>query len=78
VKTHAAVDQPDDGHFLTIPAAARWLRISRNAAYLAAKRYRTTDGAEGLPHIRIGGTLRVPRAALERMTRISVPGGSSA
>jgi hypothetical protein len=53
--------------FLTVEEAARVLRIGRTAAYLAAKRYRETDGAEGLPCIRVGGSLRVPRRQLEAL-----------
>jgi hypothetical protein len=53
--------------FLTVEEAARVLRIGRTAAYLAAKRYRETEGAEGLPCIAIRGSLRVPRRHLEAM-----------
>ena len=52
--------------FLTIEQAATILRIGRAAAYALAHRYLATDGAEGLPVIRIGKQLRVPRIALER------------
>jgi hypothetical protein len=53
--------------FLTVEEAARVLRIGRTAAYLAAKRYRETDGADGLPVVAIRGSLRVPRRLLEAM-----------
>jgi hypothetical protein len=53
--------------FLTVEEAARVLRIGRTAAYLAAKRYRETDGAEGLPVVAVRGSLRVPRRRLEAM-----------
>lgn len=53
--------------FLTVDEAARVLRIGRTAAYSAAKRYRASDGAEGLPVVTVGSSLRVPRAALERL-----------
>src|SRR5438552_6178274 len=53
--------------FLTVEEAARVLRIGRTAAYLAAKRYRETGGADGLPVVAIRGTLRVPRRLLEKM-----------
>jgi hypothetical protein len=53
--------------FLTVEEAARVLRIGRTAAYLAAKRYRDTDGAEGLPVVAVRGSLRVPRRRLEAM-----------
>ena len=51
--------------FYTVEEAADLLRIGRTAAYLAAKQYRVTGGAEGLPVIAIRGSLRVPRRRLE-------------
>ena len=45
---------------ITVNEAARLLRISRGAAYEAAKR-------REIPTIRIGRRLLVPLAALERM-----------
>ncbi len=58
--------------FLTVEQAAEVLGISRNTAYLATKRYRTTDGREGLPVIKVGGCLRVPKAVIERMAQIGL------
>lgn len=58
------MDLPD---FLTVAEAAVVLRIGRTAAYDLAKRYERTGGAEGLPVVRIGRVLRVPRAHLERL-----------
>jgi hypothetical protein len=52
---------------LTIDEAATILRISRNAAYAAAREWRATGGKTGLPCIEIGRTLRVPRADLDRL-----------
>lgn len=52
---------------LTIEEAAAILRISRNAAYAAARQWRTTGGAHGIPCIEIGRTLRVPRGELDRL-----------
>jgi len=63
--------------FLTIPEAAVVLRVSRNAAYLAARRYRQTAGREGLPNVAIGGSYRVPAAVIERMTLMKVSSGVS-
>lgn len=42
---------------LTVEETARFMRISRGAAYEAVR-------ANEIPHIRIGRTIRVPRAAL--------------
>ncbi len=52
---------------LTIEEAADILRISRNSAYMLARRWRDTDGREGLPVIELGRNLRVPRAGLTRL-----------
>mgnify|MGYP003391110372 FL=1 len=52
---------------LTIEEAAVILRISRNAAYAAARQWRATGGETGIPCIEIGRTLRVPRADLDRL-----------
>ena len=52
---------------LTIDEAATILRISRNAAYAAAREWRATGGKTGIPCIEIGRTLRVPRSELDRM-----------
>lgn len=54
---------------LTIDEAAAILRISRNAAYAAARQWRATNGEHGLPCIEIGRTLRVPRRELDRLLR---------
>jgi hypothetical protein len=52
--------------FLTVAQAALVLRIGRTVAYELARRYLATDGGDGLPVIRIGKQLRVPRAQLVR------------
>ncbi len=52
---------------LTVEEAAAILRISRNAAYAAARQWRATGGKTGLPCIEIGRSLRVPRADLDRL-----------
>src|ERR671911_2238139 len=53
--------------FLTVVEAARLLRIGRTSAYLLAQQWLYTDGCEGLPVVRVGRQLRVPRRALERL-----------
>ena len=52
--------------FLTVEQAAAIVRIGRTSAYGLARLYLATDGADGLPAIRIGKQLRIPRAHLER------------
>jgi excisionase family DNA binding protein len=57
---------------LTVEEAAELLRIGRGAAYELARVWRQTDGREGLPVVRLGRSLRVPRAALERLLSLEV------
>lgn len=63
---------PNEHAFLTVDEAAEVLGVSRNTAYQATQRYRKTGGLEGLPVIKIGGCLRVPVAALERMAQTGI------
>ncbi len=58
--------------FLTVEQASEVLAISRTAAYSLVNRWLDTAGNEGLPVIRLGRTLRVPRAALERYQSIDL------
>lgn len=58
---------PAGPEVFTVAEAAQLLRIGRSCAYALARRYRTTGGREGLPVIEIGHSLRVPRAAINRL-----------
>jgi excisionase family DNA binding protein len=62
---------------LTIEEAAKVLRIGRGAAYALARQYLATDGREGLPVVRLGGSLRVPRAKLLALLEADVEAGGA-
>ena len=49
---------------LTVDEAARVLRIGRSKAYEMAATYTSSGGIHGLPVLRLGDLLRVPKFAL--------------
>lgn len=49
----------NDVHLLTVPEAAKFLRIGRNLAYELVAR-------GDIPAVRLGRVIRVPRAGLEQ------------
>ncbi len=51
---------------------ARVLRIGRTAAYELTGGYLATEGAEGLPAVRVNRLVRVSRVALETFAAISI------
>jgi excisionase family DNA binding protein len=54
------------GPFLRVEDAARLLRISRTSAYALARQWFDSGGADGLPAVRIGRSIRIPAVALDR------------
>ena len=68
LETAMATTAPEPPDFFTVEEAARVLRIGRTAAYALSRRWRDTEGREGLPVVGVGRQLRVPRSALEEMT----------
>ena len=55
--------------FLRVEEAARELQISRTAAYELARRWLVSGGREGLPAIRLGRSIRIPAAAVDRLAK---------
>jgi excisionase family DNA binding protein len=49
---------------LTVPEAAKVLRISRSVAYKLAREWDATRGQRGLPVVRFGSRILVRRADL--------------
>ena len=60
---------------LSVEEAAAFLRIGRTCAYELARRYEATQGREGLPVVRLGRLLRVPRAGLLALLELPEPRG---
>ena len=56
------VSVPD---LLKVMAAAGVWRVGRTTAYDLVGKYLDTDGADGMPCLRVGGQLRVPRVLFE-------------
>ncbi len=52
---------------LTVEEAGAFLRIGRGLAYDLARRYVATNGADGLPVVRLGRRLVVPKRQLQRL-----------
>ncbi len=55
---------------LDVETGGRLCGLGRSKAYEQARRWLDTDGAEGLPCVRFGRTLRVPTAAVLRLLHL--------
>jgi hypothetical protein len=58
---------------LTVEQARDVLGIGRSLAYGEVRRYLATDGREGIPAVRIGSAIRIPRAAIVELM-LAAPG----
>ncbi len=65
--THSIDDLP---LMLTVAEAAIVLRVSRTTAYKLAEDYRSSDGREGLPVIKLGRRLVVRRVDLAELVGV--------
>lgn len=57
-------DLPD---FLTVEETAAVLRIGRTSAYAEIRRWETSGGEAGIPSVRFGRSVRVPKAVIVRL-----------
>lgn len=55
---------------MTVMEAASYLRVGRDATYELCRQWFASSGAAGLPAIKIGRKIRIPRAALGRYVEI--------
>lgn len=56
--------------FLRVREAAVILGISNSAAYELANAWLATEGRAGLPAVRMGRCIRIPRAAIDRLAAV--------
>ena len=67
------VHPPTNPRVLTVDEAASILRISRTTAYELAHEYLRTNGSAGLPALRLGRLIRIPRWAVDEMISTGRP-----
>jgi hypothetical protein len=60
--------------FLTMEETGQILRIGRNQVYELARVWRATVGERGVPVVEFGRRLRVPKAALQRLSGLEPAG----
>lgn len=56
--------------FLRVEQAQELTQLGRSQLYELTRRWRETNGAEGIPVVRFGRCLRIPTAALLRLAHI--------
>lgn len=61
--------------FLRVREAAPILGISPSAAYGLANAWLDTEGRAGLPAVRLGRSILIPRAAVERLAAVGSEDG---
>jgi excisionase family DNA binding protein len=61
--------------FLRVREAALVLGISSSAAYELANVWLATDGRTGLPAVRMGRRILIPRAAIDRLAAVGSDDG---
>jgi hypothetical protein len=62
-----ADDWSDLPLLLTVEEAGRLLRVGRSHAYNQVTLYFASGGTDGIPALRLGGLLRVPKQALNEL-----------
>jgi hypothetical protein len=62
-----ADDWSDLPLLLTVEEAGRLLRVGRSHAYNQVTLYFASGGTDGIPALRLGGLLRVPKEALHEL-----------
>ena len=61
--------------FLKIEQAQELTQLGRSQIYELTRRWRETNGREGIPCVRFGRALRVPTEALLRLADADLAGG---
>jgi len=64
---HSTTTETEPPDFLTVEEAAVVLRIGRTTAYELARGFLAGNEADGIPVVRIGRQMRVPRCELEAL-----------
>lgn len=59
-----------DSAFLRVREAAAILGLSNSAVYELANAWLATEGRSGLPAVRMGRCILIPRAAIDRLATI--------